>query len=70
MRDEAISVVRAGAPEDALTQRRQAFMRYHGQGHEIEILLPDRALEQDDIPRYGGPLRENTATNSAAQCQA
>lgn len=50
MKDEAISVVRAGAPEDVLTQRRQAFMRYHGQGHEIEILLPDRALEQDDIP--------------------
>lgn len=25
-------------------------MRYHGQGHEIEISLPDRALEEDDIP--------------------
>ncbi|HAC80191.1 MAG TPA: methylhydantoinase, partial [Deltaproteobacteria bacterium] len=50
MNDEALSVVRAGAPEGALTQRRQAFMRYHGQGHEIEISLPDRALEEDDIP--------------------
>ena len=50
MNDEALSVVRAGAPEGALTQRRQAFMRYHGQGHEIEIPLPDRALEEDDIP--------------------
>jgi len=25
-------------------------MRYHGQGHEIEIPLPDRALEVADIP--------------------
>lgn len=49
---EAVSVVRAGAPEDTLDQRRVAFMRYHGQGHEIEILLPDRALletETEDL---------------------
>ena len=25
-------------------------MRYHGQGHEIEIQLPDRALGAEDIP--------------------
>ncbi|WP_282027260.1 hydantoinase/oxoprolinase family protein [Ruegeria faecimaris] len=47
---EAEAVVRAGAPEGLLTRRRQAFMRYHGQGHEIEIPLPDRALEETDIP--------------------
>ena len=47
---EAEAVVRAGMPEGNLTRRRQAFMRYHGQGHEIEILLPDRALEEADIP--------------------
>ena len=47
--DEAMAVVRAGAPDAELVQRRQAFMRYHGQGHEIEIPLPDRALEADDI---------------------
>ncbi len=50
MIDEAEAVVRAGAPEGRLTRRRQAFMRYHGQGHEIEIPLPDRALEKTDIP--------------------
>jgi N-methylhydantoinase A len=50
MIDEAEAVVRAGAPEGLLTRRRQAFMRYHGQGHEIEIPLPDRALEEADIP--------------------
>lgn len=47
---EAENVVRAGAPHDDLTSRRQAFMRYQGQGHEIEISLPDRALEARDIP--------------------
>ncbi len=47
---EAQAVVRAGAPEGALITRRQAFMRYHGQGHEIEIALPDRELEAADIP--------------------
>ncbi len=50
MIDEAEAVVRAGAPEGRLTRRRQAFMRYHGQGHEIEIPLPDRVLEETDIP--------------------
>ncbi|NDW46392.1 hydantoinase/oxoprolinase family protein [Ruegeria sp. PrR005] len=49
MIDEAQAVVRAGAPEGPLTIRRQAFMRYHGQGHEIEIALPDRPLEAADI---------------------
>ena len=24
-------------------------MRYHGQGHEIEVALPDRALDKEDI---------------------
>lgn len=47
---EATDVVRAGAPEGALDQARRAFMRYHGQGHEIEIPLPDRALTAADIP--------------------
>jgi N-methylhydantoinase A len=46
---EAQSVVRACIPEGPLTQRRVGFMRYHGQGHEIEIRLPDRALTQADV---------------------
>ena len=49
MLDEAQRVVRAGAPRGRLTQRRVALMRYQGQGHEIEIQLPDRALTEDDI---------------------
>lgn len=46
---EAEAVVRAGAPGQPLQQRHVAFMRYHGQGHEIEIALPVRALEAGDL---------------------
>ena len=49
MAEKAKAVVRVGAPRGALAERRVAFMRYHGQGHEIEIDLPGRALEPSDI---------------------
>lgn len=45
---EAETVVRGGAPEGDLEIQRTAFMRYKGQGHEIEIRLPDRALREED----------------------
>ena len=45
---EARTVVRAGAPAEAITQARTAFLRYQGQGHEIEITLPDRPLLEAD----------------------
>ncbi|MEL7466198.1 MAG: hydantoinase/oxoprolinase family protein [Pseudomonadota bacterium] len=45
---EAGAVVASGAPGAAQTVRRIAFMRYAGQGHEIEIDLPDRALSAED----------------------
>ena len=47
---EATGVVRAGAPERELSQSRVGFMRYHGQGHEIEIPLPNRHLTSADLP--------------------
>ena len=50
MIEEAEKVVRIAAPEEDLVRKRSAFMRYHGQGHEIEIPLPDRTLTQEDIP--------------------
>ncbi len=37
-------VVSAAAPEAKLCQRRGAFMRYSGQGHEIEVSVPDDEL--------------------------
>ncbi|MDE0210846.1 MAG: hydantoinase/oxoprolinase family protein, partial [Boseongicola sp.] len=48
MATEARTVVRAGAPDGPLTERRVAFMRYHGQGHEIEVTVPPRDLEPPD----------------------
>ncbi|MEM9147881.1 MAG: hydantoinase/oxoprolinase family protein [Pseudomonadota bacterium] len=63
MRTEAVAVVRQGAPEGGLETRRAAFMRYSGQGHEIEIALPDRDLGPEDLE----PLTERFETAYAAQ---
>ncbi|WP_299372963.1 hydantoinase/oxoprolinase family protein [uncultured Tateyamaria sp.] len=49
MQAEAERVVDAGARGSARHVRRVAFMRYRGQGHEIEIPLPDRPLEPGDV---------------------
>lgn len=48
MQAEAAEVVRRGAPEADLVETRQAFMRYAGQGHEISVALPVRALTPED----------------------
>src|SRR5262249_31544919 len=48
MRSEAEAIVRPGAPDALLTERRSAFMRYRGQGHEIAVELPVRAFKSAD----------------------
>jgi N-methylhydantoinase A len=48
MRDEAMEVVQAGAGDSPLTEKRIAFMRYMGQGHEIVVPLPNRDLTRED----------------------
>jgi N-methylhydantoinase A len=44
MREESLAVVRQGAPGPVaagrVTEARQAYMRYAGQGHEIAVTLP------------------------------
>ncbi len=50
MTDEATSIVEKGAGGDDIICRRTAFMRYSGQGHEIEVALPDRDLTTGDLP--------------------
>ncbi|MDP5217763.1 hydantoinase/oxoprolinase family protein [Ruegeria sp. 2205SS24-7] len=50
MMAEAGAVVAQGAGEAMRTTQRSAFMRYGGQGHEIEIALPDHALTDTDLP--------------------
>lgn len=46
---EADAVVAAGSFGAATTQSRIAFMRYVGQGHEIPVPLPARALVAADV---------------------
>ena len=41
MREEAEAVIRPAAPDADLAERRVAFMRYVGQGHEITVELPE-----------------------------
>ncbi|MEZ5907212.1 MAG: hydantoinase/oxoprolinase family protein [Hyphomicrobiaceae bacterium] len=47
MRAEAEAVVRLGAPDAPLTETREAFMRYRGQGYEISVKLPPEGLGAD-----------------------
>jgi N-methylhydantoinase A len=49
MRVEAMRVVAEGAGDRKLADHRVAFMRYKGQGHEIEVDLPPRPLVARDI---------------------
>lgn len=62
MEEEAAQVVREGAPAAPLEVRRQAFMRYAGQGYEIAVALPGTdfsaeqlkaAFEQAYLSLYG-----------------
>jgi N-methylhydantoinase A len=50
MGGEARSVVELGAGGEQITLRRTAFMRYAGQGHEIEIDLPSHDITAEDLP--------------------
>jgi N-methylhydantoinase A len=50
MARDARHIVAAAAGGQALTERRIAFMRYVGQGHEIAVQLPDNRLNSDSVP--------------------
>jgi N-methylhydantoinase A len=49
MSREAMGLARAAAGGRKLAETRTAFMRYAGQGHEIAVPLPARALAEGDI---------------------
>ncbi len=62
MRAEAEAVVVPGAGDAALVERRFAFMRYVGQGHEIVVPLPARDFRGEDGAALRGDFeREYTA---------
>ncbi len=50
MAREAHAVVSQGSFGAATAEQRLAFMRYVGQGHEIAVRLPARALSAADVP--------------------
>ncbi len=50
MTEEATALAREAAGEGRLGEQRRAFMRYAGQGHEIPVDLPNRALTEADAP--------------------
>ncbi|MGB7260378.1 MAG: hydantoinase/oxoprolinase family protein [Pseudolabrys sp.] len=47
MSAEARALVEPGARGAPVTERRRAYMRYVGQGHEITVTLPDGAMTAD-----------------------
>ena len=53
---KTVSVVAAGAarwkPGRPPKERRRAYMRYVGQGHEVSVDLPNRDLEAEDARRF------------------
>jgi len=49
MAEEAAEVVGQGSFGAPTTERRLAYMRYVGQGHEIPVPLPARALHENDV---------------------
>lgn len=49
MSAEATGLAKAAAGNRKLTETRTAFMRYAGQGHEIAVALPIRALVERDV---------------------
>lgn len=50
MSDEAAAAIRKASSKGAIEETRVAYMRYRGQGHEIDVALPSRALTAEDKP--------------------
>lgn len=50
MSDEAASAIRKASNTGKIEERRVAYMRYRGQGHEIDVALPARPLTAQDKP--------------------
>ncbi len=61
MRAEAEAVVKAGAPQARLIEKRTADMRYRGQGHEITVDLPPGAFDAASRASLSKSFEENYA---------
>jgi N-methylhydantoinase A len=58
---EARDIVRQGAPDAELTEKRTCFMRYLGQGHEIEVAVSDGDLQAGENERLAASYNEEYA---------
>lgn len=48
MSEEAAAAIRKASTQGSIEETRVAYMRYRGQGHEIDVALPARPLTADD----------------------
>jgi N-methylhydantoinase A len=58
---EARDIVRQGAPDAELTEKRTCFMRYLGQGHEIEVAVSAGDLQAGENTRLAASYNEEYA---------
>ena len=49
MRDEALAIVTLAAPKAILQEVRQISMRYSGQGHELNIRIPNKVFSEKQV---------------------
>ena len=49
MRDEALAIVTLAAPKAMLQEVRQISMRYSGQGHELNIKIPNESFSEKHV---------------------
>ncbi|HET7850707.1 MAG TPA: hydantoinase/oxoprolinase family protein [Pseudolabrys sp.] len=62
MSAEARALVEPGARGLPVTERRRAYMRYVGQGHEIPVTLPAGKLASNDVPALRAEFEREYAT--------
>ncbi|MCH8239364.1 MAG: hydantoinase/oxoprolinase family protein, partial [Proteobacteria bacterium] len=63
MREEAYGVVQQAVSHDDLIETRNAFARYVGQGHEIRLEVPCRALEKSDAAALRSAFEREYSTH-------
>ena len=69
MRDEALAIVTLAAPKAILQEVRQISMRYSGQGHELNIRIPNKVFLKSRFKYLETFLRQNTNGFTGTNCE-